>query len=77
MVTLIFDRARIPRTTTREQWRAIWRWKRATEKELAKHEEEMRDRLQLLAAYGTTHPELLSGYIDRMANPPVMIYPKL
>lgn len=74
MITLIFRADAIPRTTTREQWREIHRWKRETEKKLREAAEL---RMRNLAAFGTTHPELLRGYMDEIINPPVMYYPPL
>lgn len=72
MIKLIFNSTAIPRTTTREQWREIYRWKRTTEKKL---EASAKERIKNMVTFGTSHPEILSDYIDRLVNPPVMPYP--
>lgn len=74
MIRLIFNKTAIPRTTTREQWRDIWRWKRETEKKLA---EQAAKHLEAVIMFGTSHPEILDRYMDRATNPPVMIYPPI
>lgn len=70
---LIFDSTRIPRSTTRQEWKGIWRWKRLTEKALSKEEAQMRENL---AIYGTTLPlTVKEDMYNRLINPPVIIYP--
>lgn len=72
MIRLLFNAAAIPRTTTREQWREIDRWRRVTERTLRAE----RDRqIANMITYGTSHPELLGDFIDRAINPPIMVYP--
>lgn len=74
MIRLIFNSKAIPRTTTRDEWRKIYRWRRVTERELR---EAMQMKLENVAIYGTSHPEILRDFIDRAVNPPVMFYPPL
>lgn len=69
---LVFDTARIPRTTTRTEWESIWRWKRQTEKQF---ESALAERLRFVALYGTSHPEMCQRIADDLANPPVLLYP--
>lgn len=73
MVKLVFNRKAIPRSTTREQWRAIDRWRRVTERELRKHEDEMRRAVMDCLSVG--YAALAVGFADRLTNPPVMPYP--
>ncbi len=78
---LAFSQGKIPRSTTREQWLAMWRWKRITERELRKHEDEMLDLLREqttnLSIFGNTESEHVAkmrrDLIDRIVNPPLLI----
>lgn len=76
MTQLIFDRDRIPRTTTRAEWRAIDRWRRVTERQLR---EDVQKAVDNLVLFGTTHPDLFKKRADELALfisfPPVMMYP--
>lgn len=67
---LMFNQENISRATTREQWRAMWRWKRVAESaisiELARHAE-------MLATYGTTHPEIYKTAAEELVNPPLLV----
>jgi hypothetical protein len=74
MIQLLFNADAIPRSTTREQWREIDRWRRVTVRTLR---DKMDRQLANAIAYGTSHPELLGDFIDRAVNPPIMIYPPL
>lgn len=62
MIALVFNARAIPRTTTRQQWREIDRWRRMSEAvlraELRLRRPEIERRLENLALYGTTHPEV-------------------
>lgn len=70
MLRLSFNPAALPRTTTREQWRAIWRWKRETEKAFRREHDQ---RVQNLIAYGNTHPEIFKSLADELINPPILV----
>lgn len=71
---LIFNPARLSRSINRKGWKEIWRWKRVTEKQLAKSIEEQ---IWLLVAYGTTMPEYMrKDMIDVIVNPPICMYPE-
>lgn len=78
---LVFNPQAIPRTTTRKQWRAIWRWKRTTERALAKGEaartEALRQAMDEMAIYGrsTLLVERARDLSDRLIYPPVVVYP--
>ena len=65
---LIFDYSRIPRSTTRAEWREIDRWRRTTEKTWRDDEERLRSYV------GTFGSAALS---EQLVNPPVCIYPPL
>lgn len=70
---LVFNPERLSRSINRKEWKDIWRWKRVTEKQLAKS---ISEQIQLLGAYGTTMPEYMrKDMIDRLIHPPVCIYP--
>ena len=75
-LALYFNSSKFPRTTTRKEWTKIWRWKRITEKVLAKEmearREELADRITNLSLYGTTHPEIWDSFI----NPPLLVHDK-
>lgn len=75
MFRLVFDHSRIPRTTTRKEWREIDRWRRITERQVkkavAEEHELLRRNLDMLP------PETRARMIDRMINPPLMVYPEL
>lgn len=67
---LSFNPGMIPRTTTRDEWRAMWRWKRETEKALRREHDQ---RVQNIVAYGNTHPEIFKSLADDIVNPPLMV----
>ncbi len=75
VIKLVFDRQAIPRSTTREAWRVIWRWKRVTEKKMREQEAEFSRMYSNMLIYGTSHPEILRGMENKMMNPPIMLYP--
>lgn len=71
---LVFNPSRLSRSITRKEWNEIWRWKRVTERQLARS---ISEQMQLLGAYGTTMPEYMrKDMIDTIVNPPVCIYPE-
>lgn len=72
MIQLIFNKTAIPRTTTRKEWREIYRWKRSIEREMDNYFEAAHEAISL---YGKDHPTLMRNYLDRATNPPVIIYP--
>lgn len=78
---LVFNQDRIPRTTTREQWRKIWRWKREIEKRLSAEEAEMIEQIKAatseLVLYGTAtvHTRFINDTFDHLINPPIMVFP--
>ncbi len=65
---LIFDQSRVPRTTTRAEWREIDRWRRNTEKDCRENEERL---LGYIGTFGST------ALAETLINPPVCIYPPL
>lgn len=70
---LVFNPERLSRSINRKEWKEIWRWKRVTEKQLAKS---ISEKIQLLATYGTTMPEYMrKDMVDVIVNPPVLMYP--
>ena len=68
---LLFDQRKVPRSTSRAEWREIDRWCRTTRRELAEHELWQRD---LLAVSGSTNP-MRAHLIDAMINPPLVLGP--
>ncbi|SDL08463.1 hypothetical protein SAMN05428953_12682 [Mesorhizobium muleiense] len=73
MIHLLFNADAIPRTTTREQWREIDRWRRVTERTLRAERERQ---IASIITYGTSHPEIVRDFIEKAINPPIMMYPK-
>lgn len=69
---LYIEIQKLPRSTTQAEWKKLWRWKRQTERKLA---EEVGKRLEFLAVYGTTHPELYKRIADDIVNPPLLWAP--
>lgn len=74
MIQLLFQQGAIPRTTTREEWRKIDRWRRETTKRLRADAEQG---LATALTLGVSHPGIMEDYINRAVNPPVLIYPPL
>lgn len=71
MLKLHFDQAAISRSTSREEWYKLWRWKRVVEKQLARSIEE---RIRLLQVYGTDMPEYMrKDMIEELINPPLLV----
>ena len=60
---LLFILQKFPRSMTKEEWREVWRWKRLTEKKLAKNEEEM--------------VKVLLDSVEHLTNPPFLIPDKM
>jgi hypothetical protein len=69
---LHFDQTKVPRSTTRAEWREMDRWRRTTE---ARIRAEQYKQLEMLTLYGTTNPELAAELADRIINPPVLLGP--
>lgn len=65
---LVFDHARIPRTTTRAEWREIDRWRRGTEAACRKADEQL---FSYVGAFGS------AALAEKLINPPICIYPPL
>lgn len=81
---LIFQSDRIPRSTTRTQWRAIDRWRRLCEAQLRDIEDGQRATLADLAAdidmiqnrtRRAAYSAIRAQLTDRIINPPVVVYP--
>lgn len=74
---LLFQSERILRTTTRSEWRKIDRWRRVTQRELTQHEgaivAEVRKAQNDIMAFGSA--TIRQEAVDRIINPPLMIYP--
>lgn len=69
---LVFNPERLSRSTTRQQWQEIWRWKRTTEQRLKRSLEEQ---IALLSIYGATMPYTIRNEkIDVIVNPPLLMY---
>lgn len=72
---LVFEPKRLSRSTTRQQWQEIWRWKRLIEQRLKKSIEEQ---VALLSIYSSSMPATIrEERIDVIVNPPIFIYPSL
>lgn len=74
MIQLVFCPQKFPRTTTRREWKEIYRWKRLAQKELAKHNEIYTNFINDVVTYGTG--VIRYDYFDNVINPPVVIPPK-
>lgn len=75
---LVFQPDRIPRTTTRAEWRKIDRWRRVTLKALLAHEEAHRAAIDAayegLAFYGGADI-WIDDAMQGLINPGVVVYP--
>lgn len=72
MVTMIFNPERLPRTTTRDEWRVIWRRKRDLEK---KCRAMMDEHAKNLREAGPIPLDIRRALADKIINPPAVIYP--
>ena len=77
MIQLSFQSDRIPRTTTRAEWRKIWQWKRTIERMLdaicERNRENITKYIEEVLIYGQSTIKI---DIDGMVNPPIIIYPQ-
>jgi hypothetical protein len=72
---LVFQQHKIPRSTTRQEWSEIWRWKRVTVKSLAEAEKsKFRGLHDLYVAQPAMREMAMRGMMEQV-NPPIMIYP--
>lgn len=72
MLQLYFDNSKFPRTTTRKEWKEIWRWKRVTEQQL---EESSKKYIEVLKLPNL--PEHIRvGLLDRIMYPPILVHDK-
>lgn len=69
---LLFDITKLPRSTTREEWKLHERWARVTRKGL-KHGEEQR--LALLRKRENLPERIRLSMIEDMVNPPLLLGP--
>ena len=74
---LLFIVQKFPRSMTKEEWREVWRWKRLTEKKLAKNEEEMVKVWRDVAVYGIGWAKVREGIVEHLTNPPFLIPDKM
>lgn len=74
MIKLAFCSQQFPRTTTRQEWKTIDRWRRITEKELAKHNDVYMSFIDDVLTFGSA--TMRHNYLDKVVNPPIMIHPK-
>lgn len=70
---LLFSQQAIPRTTTREQWRGIDRWRRITQRIVDKNAAAMDDAIRHLA-FG--HVVVAIDLMEARISPPLIIYPE-
>lgn len=68
---LLFQASRIARTTTRDQWRAISRWRRVTEKELRDADLRSAEVAKMLPVDHACRRRAM----DHLINPPIMVFP--
>lgn len=59
----------IPRSTKREAWEELWRWKRLQEQELAKMEKQ---KMKLLKQ-NNLPAHIRNALIDELINPPLLM----
>jgi hypothetical protein len=73
---LLFDQLRVPRTTTRDEWRATKREVRITRKRLAASNAERLALVPQLLARGDAHARrLVADILDKAIYPPLMLGP--
>lgn len=72
MLALCFNQTKVPRTVTRDEWREIDRWRRVTQRQLAK---DAQAEIERLVVFGSTHPELARRMAERITNPPLLLGP--
>lgn len=76
---LIFNANRIPRTTTRKEWREMWRWKRVTTKVLRHWQEEnievLREFHNRVLLEGSAQMRIRDNLVAELINPPLLIPP--
>lgn len=79
---LLFDQTRVPRSTTRNQWREMDRWRRVTERKLAVEVERKCDTLrkmteQFVATGSTTVllQRVQDDIIQHLVFPPLLLGP--
>ena len=73
-VQLLFNQRAIPRTTTRQEWREIDRWRRSTQRITAEHTRDMSDAIGHLVAFGQVAVAI--DVTERLINPPVIGCPE-
>lgn len=73
---LYFVPAKFPRTTTREEWKKIWRWKRVTEQTFRHNEEEMIKYAHHAVLYGTAWGQFKDDIFTHLINPPLVVHDK-
>lgn len=73
-MVLVFDITKIPRSTTREEWIELHRWRRLAQKRI---EEAIRAKLEMLlstrddfSAFGTA---IRRDIMDNLINPPLLL----
>lgn len=74
MFNLVFSQDAIPRSTTREEWQEIDRWRRVTERVIREASETRRVALVDLLEI---NPEISRRIAESLIDPPAMFYPAL
>jgi hypothetical protein len=73
VVRLYFDPRMLPRTMTRDEWRALDRWRRLIRKELAQQLEARREMIARLITDVSIFGR--AAVLDDMVNPPLLLGP--
>lgn len=69
---LYFDITKIPRSTTRQEWREMWRWKREVEKKL---KEELGRKISILQTVTDLPSRVRENLMNEMIYPPLLLGP--
>lgn len=70
---LVLSPEMLPRTITRQRWREIDHWRRATRRKMAQI---MDEQIINLVTYGYEWPQQTRDQVmDRMVNPPIFAWP--
>ena len=71
-MVLLFDINKVPRSTTRAEWREMDRWRRSTE---ARLRAERYKQLKSMTLFATTHPDEAMKIAEHIINPPLLLNP--
>ena len=72
-MVVVFDITKVPRHTTRQEWREAYRWVRVQRKVLKKQED---TKIELLRTHGDTMlPRMKQDLMNHLIYPPILLGP--